>query len=386
MENIRKIIIPILIALVLLAIIFFGGPENEKKTINEDKMTNTIEKQNIASSAKNGITNEKQMLNKAKHHRFKMKGIMSTEIDLHIIAEPDQDVDKITAGLKTELIRLAKIFNPYNPQSELSLVNQNAYEKKTPISNELYHVIDSGIKYSALSKGEFDISILPLVRLWKIRDKKNLTTPSEKEIQDVLKLVDYKSILLEQGQVRFQIKGMALGLGGIAKGFIIDKGIDYLKSQGIKNALVNIGGDLYALGHKINGEKWITGITNPRKEKYKNKSEIGVIYVEDFAVATSGDYERYRRSKSGKRLHHILSTKTGHPSESKCISVTITAALAIEADSVATIVFTLGPEKGLEFIEKINGVEGLIVYEGAEEINWVRSSHFQFVPIDKFKR
>lgn len=313
-----------------------------------------------------------------KHHSFKITGLMATEIDLQIIAPDNLNVEKIKSGLIDELRRLEKIFSSYDPESELSQVNQKAFEKDILLSKDLYSVIKTSITYGQLSNGAFDMTILPLIRLWKVTNKSSFKVPSDKQIKDTLKLIDYRNIKLNNGKLSFLKKGMAIGLGGIAKGYIIDRGIVYLKEQGIENALLNIGGDLYALGRKGNKDKWKVAIKNPRQGQY-NTPNIAVILLENQALATSGDYERFQISKSGKRAHHILNPKTGYPAM-KSISVTILAPDSIMADTIATIVFILGPKEGLAFIEKNQNVEGMILYEKAGQIKSVISSKFPFRP------
>ncbi len=304
-----------------------------------------------------------------KHYNYKkITGLMATEIDLHIIAYPYQDANKIKDGLINELKRLENIFSSYKPNSELSIVNKKAFKNDVKLSNELYSVIVKAISYSNLSNGFFDISILPLISLWSGRD-----SVSEERIKSILPLVNYKNILLKDKSIRFLKSGMAISLGAIAKGFIIDRGMDYLKQQGIKNAILNIGGDVKAIGKKLYNKKWTIAIKNPRVELIP-RDYIGYIPLEDMSLATSGDYEKYILNKSGKRLHHILNPKTGYPSDSNCISVSILAPSAMDADSIATIVFILGLDKGLRLIDSLDNVEGLIIYRDKNDIKWQSSS------------
>ena len=305
--------------------------------------------------------------------------LMATQIDLHIVTERYRNVDKIKDGLIVELKRLAKIFSSYDPNSELSFVNQKAFHNEVPLSNELHYVIERAISYGTQSNGLFDPTILPLIRLWSVTKSKDFTIPTQKEISEVLNVVNYQNIILKEKKIRFLKQGMALGLGGISKGYIIDKGIEYLKKEGVSNALLNIGGDMYALGSKGRGIKWNIGIQNPRVNKISAKY-IGTLSLENVAVATSGDYERYQKDKAGKRYHHILNPKTGYPSNNS-ISVTVLAPTAMEADVMATILFILGPDKGLSFLQNHKNVHGLILYENEGEIMWRMSSHFPIQPL-----
>ena len=295
-------------------------------------------------------------------------------MELQIISNRVTNVDQIKVGLIKEIQRLNNVFSSYLPESELSILNQNGFEKDIVLSDEIETVIRSGIHFGHVSEGAFDITALPLIRLWNAADKSKLDAPSHKEIQETKTLVNFRNISLNKGKFRFNVRGMALGLGGSAKGYIIDAGIKYLRKQGIDNALLNIGGDIYALGMNIRSTPWQISIRNPRPGQYSINS-LSVVSVENRALATSGDYERYRVSKSGDRIHHILNPKTGYPVKGS-ISVSILAPTALLADSIATMVFVLGPEKGLKWIENEKDVEGFIIYETKGKIKTVISRGF----------
>ncbi|MDH5680741.1 MAG: FAD:protein FMN transferase [Spirochaetota bacterium] len=307
-------------------------------------------------------------------HRYQIKGILGTDMDLQIIARRLTDVDKLKDGLILEIQRLNKVFSSYLPDSELNKLNQTGYEQPVSLSNEMETVIKSGIEFGSVSGGAFDITALPLIKLWNAVDKSKSDTPSHKEILKARSLVDYRNISLNKGKLRLKQKGMALGLGGSAKGYIIDAGIKYLRNHGIKNALLNIGGDMYAVGKNIRNTSWQISITNPRPDRY-SKDMISVVSVENRALATSGDYERYRVSKSGERIHHIIDPKTGYPAR-ESISVSILAPTALLADSIATMIFVIGPQRGLDWVEREKGVEAFIIYERGGKIERALSSGF----------
>ena len=166
-------------------------------------------------------------------------------------------------------------------------------------------------------------------------------------------LVNYRSIILDKKDqtVKFKRKGMAINLGGVAKGYALDRAIKVLKERKVKEALINAGGDIKIMGKR----DWKIGLQHPRKED----EVLAVIKLKDQAIATSGDYQRYF-IKKGKRYHHIINPETGYPAN-KCMSVTIIGPNAIQTDILATGVFILGPEKGMELIEILENVEGIIV-------------------------
>ncbi len=180
-------------------------------------------------------------------------------------------------------------------------------------------------------------------------------SPSAEEVKEKLGLVNFKNIEVDkEGKVFLKKKGMAIDLGGIAKGYAVDRAFDVLRSLGHKNLIVNAGGDLRVGGTK-NNEPWSIGIQNPRE----SQKILAKISVSDMAVATSGDYEKFFIYQD-KRYHHIFNPKDGYPTE-ECQSVTIVCKNTMTADALATAVFVLGPEKGYALCQKLNGVQCLIV-------------------------
>jgi thiamine biosynthesis lipoprotein len=233
-------------------------------------------------------------------------------------------------------------------------INRAAGKEWIRISPETIQVIKKAQQISELSEGGFDITVAPITELWrKAREKK--IPPSAEEVKEKLGLVNFKNIELNrEGKVYLKKKGMAIDLGGIAKGYAVDRAFDVLRSLGYKNLIVNAGGDLRAGGLK-NNQPWSIGIQNPREPK----KILTRIPVSDMAVATSGDYERFLIYE-GKRYHHIFNPRDGFPAEG-CQSVTIVTKDGMTADGLATAVFVLGPEKGYSLCQKLDDVECLIV-------------------------
>jgi thiamine biosynthesis lipoprotein len=225
--------------------------------------------------------------------------------------------------------------------------------------------IGAGIYYGELSNGSFDITVQPILDLYKYSFENFGRPPKEEDIKDTLDLVDYRYVLIKDDLIILRKEGMKVTLGGIAKGYAIDRAVDVLKRYEIKHALVNAGGDMRAIGSK-GDEDWRIALQNPR-----NKDEyITIIPLDNKAVATSGDYERYY--DENKSFHHIVDPRTGY-SAAELISVTIVADKAMDADAIATSVYVLGKEKGMELIERLDGVEGLAITKDKEI---VRSSGF----------
>lgn len=242
--------------------------------------------------------------------------------------------------------------------SEICNINKNAGKEEVKVSPETFSVIKRGKYYSSLSNGHFDISIGPLVKLWGIGSD-NARLPSPDEINSTIKKIGYKDIILDEANcsVKLAREGMMLDLGAIAKGYAADEIAQYLKSKNIQNAIINLGGNVYAMGSNPNSKPWNIGIQNPIDSRGKN---IGLIHVRNKTVVTSGVYERYFE-KDGKKYHHILSPFTGYPVDNSLVSVSIVADKSIDADGLSTTIFSMGLKDGSKLIESLGGVDAIFI-------------------------
>ncbi|AHD04341.1 FAD:protein FMN transferase [Paenibacillus larvae] len=241
--------------------------------------------------------------------------------------------------------------------SELSKIQQAAGKEAVKISDETYYVIKTAMKYAEMLDGRFDPAIGPLVSLWGIGTE-GAKVPPKDEIEKNRKLSDFRKITLhdEDKSVKLEEAGMALDLGGIAKGYIADRIADYLTEHDFHSAIIDLGGNIFALGKKPDGRLWTVGVQDPAESR---GNQIGNIKVDNQTVVTSGIYERYF-VEDGKHYHHILDPDTGYPVENNLSSVTILTDKSIDADALAKT-FTLGLEKGLDFVEKLKGVEAVFI-------------------------
>ena len=283
-----------------------------------------------------------------------------------------QDRAAITSAFE-EIKKIEIIANNFNPGSEISRLNATG---KIQASQDLYNMVRESLKYYRLSEGAFDITIAPLVTIWKgkIREFENkksslyqgeagrgesrgLTLPAGSQIKKALSLVGSDKISLDDNSSYISLtqSGMSIDLGAIAKGYAVDKAVRRLKESGVRSALVNAGGNVYCLGKK-GSRKWRVGVRHPRKP-----AEI-VFYLnlENQGAATSGDYEQFFILDK-KRYSHIINPKTGWPVDNNISSVTIIAPDAATSDGLSTTVFVLGKEKGLELAGKMEGVEVKII-------------------------
>jgi thiamine biosynthesis lipoprotein len=241
----------------------------------------------------------------------------------------------------------------FMPASELSRINQQAGKSAVPVSRELFSVIQRSVLFSELTEGAFDISFASVGKLWNFRAA---TVPTSEAVKAQLPFVNYRKIQLNEqdSSVFLPFSQMEIGLGGIGKGYAMDRAMAVLVAHGVQNAMVMAGGDMLIKG--TNGDQmWRVGLRDPDKEG----GILAVLPLEDQAVSTSGDYERFF-IKDGVRYHHILDTKTGYPAR-LCRSVTVLAQDATTSDALTKGVFILGPKRGLELIQRLGGVEAIII-------------------------
>ncbi|AAM25612.1 thiamine biosynthesis lipoprotein [Caldanaerobacter subterraneus subsp. tengcongensis MB4] len=241
--------------------------------------------------------------------------------------------------------------------SEVSEINKNAGIRPVKVSPDTFYVIKKAIHFSEIEKGYFDITVGPIVNLWNIGTDK-ARVPSAEEIKAKLPLVNYKNIVLDEKNMTVMLKdkGMSIDLGGIAKGYAADKVAEVLKKEGVKHAIINLGGDVLTIGTKPDGTNWRVGIQTP----FKPRGEyFGIVEVGEKAVVTSGIYERYFE-KDGKLYHHILNPFTGYPADNHLYSVTIITDTSIDGDALAKI-FVMGLDEGLKVAENLPGVEAIFV-------------------------
>ena len=291
----------------------------------------------------------------AQWHQFSSVA-MTTPINLVIWEESLLKAETISQEVFEEFDRIEQQMSRYIEDSELSLINRHAFEKEMQVSPSLFSVLNAAMNISSLSQGAFDISFASLGYMYDFRKK---IKPTDMEIQQKLKFFHYQNISLDHKNktIKFSKEGILIDLGGIAKGYAVDQGIEILKKYGVSSAHLSAGGDMRLLGDK-QGAPWIIGIKNPR-----NESEQAIILpLSDTAVSTSGDYERFFMDDKGERIHHILSPKTGKPVKG-IRSATILANEAITSDGLSTAVFVLGVQEGLALINKLNGVDAIIIDE-----------------------
>ena len=240
--------------------------------------------------------------------------------------------------------------------SEISMININSAKGNwTSVSKDTLELIKKGIEFGNISNGLFDITIGEVSQLWDFKDGNNLPDPAT--IKEKISNVNYKNIEIDGNNVRLSNPNAKLDLGGIAKGYIADKLKEYLLSQNIDSALINLGGNVLLVGSKLDGSNFRIGIQKPFEESGET---ILVVNTHDKSIVTSGTYERYFY-KDNKLYHHILDTHTGYPVENDLCSVTIISDSSMMGDGLSTTAFLMGLNDGLNYIESLENTEAIFI-------------------------
>nr|WP_321304871.1 FAD:protein FMN transferase [uncultured Sphaerochaeta sp.] len=253
----------------------------------------------------------------------------------------------------------------HTDSSEIALVNANAGKDAVQVSPDTFAVIEKALEIARQSGGAFDPTIAPLVQAWDIGGE-NARRPPDEEIATLLPLVDYTKVELnaEAYEVYLPEEGMALDLGGIAKGYAADEVKQILLDHGVNKAIVNLGGNVLTLGRKPDESLWRIGIQDPNDGR---GAYVMIVELEDTSLVTSGPYERFLEFE-GETYHHILDTKTGFPVESDFTSVSIITQSSFLADALSTSVYALGYEKGMDLINSLDGVQAVFLTDDREVI------------------
>ena len=252
-----------------------------------------------------------------------------------------------------EVHRIHHLMNVHQQNSEVGALNREGYYEE--VSDDTRHVIQRANYFSERFEGAFDITVLPLLELWKENVSKS-GIPTDSEINQRLELVDYRKIFVEGRNIRFSKRGMGITLAGVAKGYAVDKAIEAIVRCNIRHALVNAGGDIRAIGGKDDNAPWRIAIRDPRD---KNRI-VTTLELCDQAIATSGTYRR--------SFGDILNPKVGRPAQG-VLSSTVIARTAMDADILATCMFVLGAEKGKELIGMSDGVKAFIIGNDGSFLN-----------------
>ncbi len=277
------------------------------------------------------------------------KLLMGTTVEIKVLSYDEAIAKKSISDAFGEIARVENIFSVHKSASEISQLNKNG---SAVVSDEVIQLIKKSNYFSEISAGAFDITVLPVIELWK-NSKKKGKMPSPSEIKMAQKLVGWHNILINEKnkKITFAKKGIKIDFGGIAKGYAVDCAVEVLKKNGVKAGLVNAGGDIRCFGGKI----WKIALQNPRDKN----DFITVLKINAKAVTTSGDYERYFFLDKTK-ISHIINPLSGYSAD-ESISSTIIADNAADADALATATYVLGPKNGLKLVQLYKVAECLII-------------------------
>jgi thiamine biosynthesis lipoprotein len=288
--------------------------------------------------------------------------VMGTFARAVVIAEDSNTAKKCIETAFEEIHKVDDLMSDYKSDSEISKLNRDGFKTAVRLSQSTYEVLQRSIQFSKLTDGAFDVTVGPLVDLFRTEKEKRVL-PSEEQITQAKSKVGFEKLKLDvqNRTVQFAVDGMRLDLGGIAKGYAVDKAVEAMQTCGAIGGMVDIGGDIRCFGAPPEGRShWVIGVQNPNLDNYISEQDLALkLKLANGAVATSGDYQQFVLIED-KRYSHIIDRKTGTSTEGLS-SVTIIADNATDADALATAVSVMGTEKGLALIEKLPAIEAIFI-------------------------
>jgi thiamine biosynthesis lipoprotein len=281
--------------------------------------------------------------------------MMGSEVSVLLWHEDVAEGEMLAGQVFAEVARIEAMMSTYVPESRVSQINQHAAGRPVPANEELFNLIRRSLDISVLTRGAFDITYDSVGQHY---DFTNRRRPDQETVDNEQAFIDYRLVELNQpaGTVSFLADGVRINLGGIAKGYVIERGADLLRARGIEHGIVTAGGDSRLLGDR-RGRPWMMAVRDPR-----NAEQVAVsVPLENQAISTSGDFERYFE-EDGVRYHHIIEPETGLPA-SGVRSATVFGPDAVLTDALSTAVFVMGVEQGLLLISTLPDYEGVVIDE-----------------------
>ena len=293
----------------------------------------------------------------AKHETSRIELALGTVCAVTLF---DHGNDIIYNDIFSRIREIENLMSVNIPSSDVSRINAAAGIEPVKVHNDVYTVIERAMYFAEISGGAFDPTVGPLVSLWGI-GAENQRVPPQEEIYAVLPFVNFRYLYLDADArtVFLAHHGMALDLGAIAKGYAADEAANIARKAGVRQAKIDLGGNIVLVGTKIDKSPWKVGIQNPGNA---HGSIVGILQVTEKTVVTSGVYERFF-TDNGKNYHHIFYPSTGYPSENGLVSVTLITNISMDADALSTAVFVMGYETGITLLESFPGTEAVFVFE-----------------------
>ncbi len=286
--------------------------------------------------------------------------------------------ETVASSAMAEAERIEKKYSRFIPDSVISRINRDAGRTPVAVDPETVMLVERALSLAGSTDGAFDPTVGVLRQIWDFRAER---VPSGDDLRRLLLLVDYRRVLVRDATVFLKSEGMELDLGGIGKEYAADRAAARLREEGVESALVNLAGDLRAVGARGDGRPWRIGVIDPRN---KSRCRFSVRLLCDGGVASSGDYERFF-IKDGVRYHHLLDARTGRPARG-VTAATAVAATAFDAGLAATAAFLMGPEEGLRLLELAAGTEGALITEQGELLATSGMSRFADLPDSLYAR
>jgi len=308
--------------------------------------------------------------------RFSATRIMlGTDVTVTVVSSGQASAKANMEAAFARIAALEKCLSAHTKDSELSRAVRSSVHEPVSISPDLFAALSAGAAWHKRTKGTFDITIGPLLSLWKKCGKEN-RLPSDKEIEEAKSRMGVPEIVLDPAARTIRLSGRSLqiDLGGLGKGFCADEAAKTLRKRGVDAALVAVAGDIYALGSRPDGTPWSVGVQDPR-DPNNRKALLTTLYLTDWAVSTSGNYQRFVTIQ-GQRYSHIVDPRTGRPADA-VPSVTVVGPNTLTTDILGTALSILGVEDGLAMVEDMPGIEALFVTVGAnKQLHLTRSRGF----------
>ena len=312
---------------------------------------------------------------KNSHHNYpyiKNDMVMDTILEQQIWGKPGL---KAAKKVFSKIKHLERLWNRFNPDSLISKINQAAGLHPVRADIDTISIIKTAKIFSTQTDGTFDITVLPLLQLWQKAEKENKLPKSEK-LEKALSFVNSTAIIIDNNEIFLPLKGMAIDLGGIAKGYAVDIAREIYLNNGIKKAIINFGGNVMVIGTKPDGSKWKIGLQKP--ESIRGEC-FGFVEASNCSVVTSGNYERYYKIGE-KYFSHIINPKTGISSSQEISSTTVISDSSTEADALATATIVMGQLKAQKLFNKINKSQ-IIMLTKKGEINNEGKKLSNFTPL-----
>ena len=283
-------------------------------------------------------------------------GLMGCQFDITVVASSQNEANSYIDIAVEEIQRIETMISSWKTNSQTSAINRNAGLKPVKVDDELLKLIKRSIQLSTITDGAFDISFASIDHIWKF-NKQETTMPDQAKLLASVEAIGYEHIQLDESKstVFLSKKGMKIGFGAIGKGYAADKAKKLLIKKGVKAGIINASGDMNTWGKKPDGSAWKVAITNPLDQT----KSYGLFEINNQAVVTSGNYEKYVRI-NGERYSHIIDPRTGQPTKG-ILSVSVFAPKAEMADALATSIFVMGIDVGLNLINQLPKVEAIIV-------------------------